>query len=353
MKTCSEPLGDFNYVEAAAMQVNKGCPVGQTSFGKGIFLMTVGWASMIPALVFFYFCKKRKALSGSYGSRAMMLVFVPSLADMISTVLSTFGLPVISLSLAFIFKGGRVVFSAILTLVILKRKLHAYHWFSVSLCIIGLVIAASSQLLFEPSAMYGVALVMGSELFKGLRVVLEERLMKKESFDPTFLVGVEGLYGTAVFMITLVVVWLSVRGSDQGSFENLEDTIHRIDQSDTLIILFCIFPVVTCLASISSAVVTRNLSAVHNGLISVIRVGILWIVELLLFYSVDSSLGRQLGEPWTKYSFLKLIGFVIVLIATLIYDEDIKLRWLFNYDNLKQLRKEAQTTIPEDTVRIE
>ena len=335
MKTCSEPIGSFDYIGAAGEVKNKWCPIGETSFGKGIFLMTIGWAAMTPALVYFFAYQKRKAPASSYGLRAMALVAIPSATDMISTVLSTFGIHLLSLSLAFIFKGGRVVFSALLSLCILRRRLHGYHWLSIALCVIGLVIAASSQLLSEPSTASGVFLVLGSELFKGLRVVLEERLMKNESFEPTFLVGVEGLFGTVIFATTLFVVWLGVKGNDHGSFENLEDTLYRISHSETLTILFCLFPAITCITSVAGAVVTKNLSAVHNGLISVVRVGLLWLIELVLFYSIDSSLGKQLGEPWNKYSWLKLTGFIVVVISTLIYDEDIKLRWFFNYDHLK------------------
>lgn len=346
MKTCSERLNEFDYVEAASSSKNKYCPIGETVFGKGIFLMTVGWLAMSPALLYFLAFRKKKADPSSYGKRAMLLVFLPSSIDMVSTVLATFGIPWISLSLAFIFKGGRVVFSAILTVLMLRRKLYPHHWTAVILCIVGLVVAASSQLLSEPSLVWGVLLVLGSELFKALRVVIEERLMKNESFEPTFLVGVEGVYGFTVFLVTLMVVWLGIKGDDAGSFENLQDTFFRIGNSTTLIILLCIFPPVTCIVSITSAVVTRNLSAVHNGLISVVRVGILWMFELIIFYSLsDSPMGKQLGEAWTPYSWLKLGGFLIILFATLVYDEDVKLRCCFSYDHLSP-PKPSQEEIP-------
>ena len=53
MKTCSERLNEFDYVEAASSSKNKYCPIGETVFGKGIFLMTVGWLAMSPALLYF------------------------------------------------------------------------------------------------------------------------------------------------------------------------------------------------------------------------------------------------------------------------------------------------------------
>lgn len=334
MKTCSTPSYGYDYVSAASDYKNKYCPVGETAFGKGIFVMTIGWMAMSLALVYFYVFQWPHASRSSCGRRAIMLVAVPSALDMISTALATFGAPWISLSLAFIFKGGRVVFSAILTVVLLKRRLYSYHWASVCLCMLGLLVAASSQLFMYPSTFVGVLLVLGSELFKALRIIMEERLMKDEAFEPTFIVGIEGMYGTLVFLTTLLLVWLCIRGSDGGSFENLQDTLIRAGESPTLISLLCVFPIITCVTSVTSAVVTRNLSAVHNGLISVIRVGILWMFELILFYAfADSSFGKQMGEAWTPYSSLKLVGFLIVLFSTLLYDEDIKIPCLFKYSH--------------------
>ena len=334
MKFCSEPSYGIDYIDAADKYTNKFCPIGETAFGKGVFVMTVGWTAMSPALLYFYIFRRRKVDRSSYGARSVALVAIPSSLDMVSTVMSVFGSPWISLSLAFIFKGARVVFSAILTVLVLRRRLYAYHWTGVILCIVGLVVAASSQLFSEPSSLVGVILVLGSEMFKGMRIVVEEKFMKTNRMDPCFLVGIEGLYGSVVFTTTLMVVWLGIGGSDGGSFENLEDTIFRISNSSGLIALFCIYPFITCVTSVVSAVVTKNLSAVHNGLISVLRVGILWVIELIIFYSLAGSpFGKMLGEPWTKYSALKLVGFLIVLFSTLLYDEDIRLPRIFRYDH--------------------
>ena len=332
MKTCSTPSYDFDYVQAASEYKNKYCPFGETAFGKAIFVMTLGGAAMALALVYFYMFRWSRVDKKSCSPRAVLLVAIPSALDMVSTAMATFGIPYISLSLAFIFKGARVVFSAILTVVLLKRRLYSYHWTSVVLCMLGLVVAASSQLFVNPSTFVGIVLILGSELFKALRVIIEERLMKDQAFEPTFIVGIEGVYGVIVFGSTMFIAWLAISGSDGGSFENLPDTLIRIGDFPILIALLCIFPILACIASITSAVVTRNLSAVHNGMISVIRVGLLWMFELILYYSFDgSSFGKQLGEAWTPYSSLKLVGFGIVVFSTLLYDEDIKIPKLFTY----------------------
>lgn len=344
MKTCTTPSYDFDYVNAASNYKNKYCPIGETAFGKAIFIMTVGAAAMALALAYFYVFKRKTAERKSCSRRAVLLVAIPSALDMVSTAMATFGSPWVSLSLAFIFKGARVVFSAILTVLLLKRRLYPYHWTSVVLCMLGLVIAASSQLFMYPSTFVGVLLILGSELFKALRVIFEERLMKNEAFEPTFIVGIEGVYGMIVFGTTALIAWLAISGTDGGSFENFPDTMFRIGESPTLIVLLCIFPFVTCVASITSAVVTRNLSAVHNGLISVVRVGILWMFELILYYSFHgSSFGKQLGEAWTPYSSLKLVGFLVIIFSTLLYDEDIKFPCVFKYDHLAQPSKQSST----------
>ena len=347
MKFCGESMYGIDYLDAADKYTNKYCPIGETAFGKGVFVMTVGWTAMSPALIYFYLFRRDKATPLSYSRKAVGLVAIPSALDMVSTVMSVFGSPWISLSLAFIFKGARVVFSALLTVVLLKRRLYAFHWTGVVLCIAGLIVAASSQLFTEPSSFVGVLLVLGSEMFKGMRIVVEERFMKMNKIDPCFLVGIEGLYGSLVFSVTLLIVWLAIGGSDGGSFENLQDTIFRISNSPGLIALFCVYPFVTLVTSVVSAVVTKNLSAVHNGLISVLRVGILWFIELILFYTLAGNpFGKQLGEPWTKYSPLKLVGFLIVLFSTLLYDEDIRIPQIFKYDHQHKAVEDPNTETP-------
>lgn len=329
LKACSTPSYDISPSDQG-----KYCSVGEVDFKKGVFLMTVGWLAMVPAILYFWICRRRKAEPSSYGSRAMLLAIIPSVFDMISTVLLTYGAIWVSMSLAFVFKGARVVFSAMLTVFFLKRRLYIHHWTSVVMCVAGLSIAASSQLMTQPSTVVGVFMVLGSEFFKSLRVVFEEKLMKSLCFEPTFLVGIQGIYGTIIFATTLIVVWLGVPGSDDGSFENLPDTLYRISQSSTLISLFCLFPFVTCVASIASVVVTKRLSAMHNAFISVARVGLIWSIELILFYTSEANIGRKVGEPWTDYSWLKLGGFLVVVFSSLLFDEDIKIPCLFNYDHL-------------------
>lgn len=331
LKTCSAPSYDN---EEGDKSLSKYCDPGETVFAKGIFLMTVGWLAMAAALIYFCLCRRQKADPSSFGRRAMVRAIIPSGLDMVATVLSVFGIQWIALSLAFVFKGASVVFSAVLTVFCLKRRLYLHHWISVVICVAGLAIAASSQLLKEPSSFKGVVMVLGSELFKSLRVVYEEKLMKNHNFDPTFLVGLEGLYCSVVCSVVLFLAWLAIPGNDDGSLESLPDTLYRISHSSTLIGLLCVFPIITCVISITGAIVTKNLSAVHNGFISVTRVGLIWAIELALFYSFQSSFGKQVGEPWTDFSFLKMGGFIVVVFSTLLFDEDIKIRCLFNYDHL-------------------
>ena len=71
MKACSHSMDESDDSFSGSHAQGKGCDIGESSFGKGIFLMTIGWGSMIPALLFFFFYRMKHVPNESYGWRAM------------------------------------------------------------------------------------------------------------------------------------------------------------------------------------------------------------------------------------------------------------------------------------------
>ena len=118
LRTCSEAsdavTGDVSYKSMY-------CPSGESAFDKSIFVMTVASLAMIPALCLFFLYRRKEVERGSHGVKSVLIVGIPSSIDIVSTVLSTYGQTWIAASLAFVLKGGRVVFSAILSRFLLKR----------------------------------------------------------------------------------------------------------------------------------------------------------------------------------------------------------------------------------------
>merc|ERR1712113_991864 len=68
--------------------------------------------------------------------------------------------------------------------------------------------------------------------------------------------------------------------------------------------------------------VTGVLSGIHRVMMNATRTMILWIFGLVVFYGFDSKL--PFGESWTPYSWLQLIGFVIMVLGQCIYGAILK-----------------------------
>jgi hypothetical protein len=265
----------------------------------------------------------------------VILMIIPSMFECVAFCLGTYAQILMALSLAMIMKGAKVVFSAIFTVTFLKRKLEKFHWFAVGLCVAGLAIAGGSEYLNNKGGigtiLLGAAMMLSCECLKAFHIIFDERVFKDYHADVTFVVGVEGIYSCIILIPLTLLAWLAIPGSDEGSLENLADTFHRIGESSTISGIMCVYPITVLVVTIAGAMVTKHLSGVHNALISVARSILIWALELIFYYAAPKDLARMYGQPWGPYTYLKLIGFVFVIVATLIYDEDIKIPYLFKY----------------------
>jgi drug/metabolite transporter (DMT)-like permease len=100
--------------------------------------------------------------------------------------------------------GAIVVFGAIFSVVILKRKLTPLRWVAIFFATVGLALVGTSGLLNELTAttstgisskfIVGLALVLGAQVVGSLHMISEEKLMNfAEPFEPDHLAGIVGI----------------------------------------------------------------------------------------------------------------------------------------------------------------
>merc|ERR1719157_156558 len=106
-------------------------------------------------------------------------------------------------------RGAVVVFSAILSVVFLRRKLHCYHWIGVLFTVVGLFLIGGTAILEENmkaasgavdsaaagNASLGVALVLFAQVFSSFQFTFEEHLLTGYSVSSLKTVGSEGCWG--------------------------------------------------------------------------------------------------------------------------------------------------------------
>ena len=349
--TCGYPV----YFDQTILVEPKGknhCHNGMTGFDKTFFLSTIVFISMCFSILLFWFWRRPKCDPASYSRKMTLLMIIPSVFECVAFCLGTYAQILMALSLAMIMKGAKVVFSAIFTVTFLKRKLWGYHWAAVGLCVAGLAVAGGSEYLNNSdhvgTILLGTAMLLGCECLKAFHIIFDEKMFKTNKCDVTYVVGLEGLYACSLLIPMTLLAWLVIPGSDGGSFENLADSFYRIGQSSTITGILCVYPITVLVVTIAGAMVTKYLSGVHNALISVSRSIVIWALELIFFYCAPAAVGEMYGVPWKQFTYLKLIGFVLVIVATLVYDEDIKLPFLFRYPTPEEPAKAAQDTLSKE-----
>lgn len=321
------------------------CPDGMTPFEKPFFVSTVVFASMCLSLIYFVVFRRAQVHPSTYNVKMIKMMFIPSILECVALCMGIYAQILMALSLAMIMKGAKVVFSALFTTTFLKRKQHAFHWFSVSLCVVGLAIAGGSEYLNNRDAgwavLIGSSLLLASECMKAFHVIYDEMMMKKNNCDVLFVVGTEGVYGVIFLVPTIVLAWLVIPGKDQSRLEHLLDSFHRIGQSEMLTALFSVLPAIVVVLAVAGVMIIKYLTGVHNALISVSRSIVAWGLELVFFYCAPSGFAQTYGKPWGTFSVLRIVGFAMVIVSTLIYDEDIRLPSVFYYPPKTQVCEEV------------
>jgi len=71
--------------------------------------------------------------------------------------------------------------------------------------------------------------------------------------------------------------------------------------------------------------VTASLTAVHRTLIDACRTLLIWVVDLFIYYVISP----EYGEVWTQYSYLEVIGFILLVFGTLMYNSVLRFTFLY------------------------
>lgn len=327
-------------------------------FKASFFVALVLFTSVMFAFVPYIYLRKKnpKEVSG-IGRKSAMRVGLSGSCDAVAQICTILSLGMIPASLLMVLKGSRAVFSAVLSIVMLKRNLRSYQWTSLALCMGGLGVASIGQFLSgqTPSGNlgFGIAMVLLAEAFRSVRMVYDERLMRVYKYSPFMIVSMEGATGTIVATIAIIIVnFLPSEKGVGGVYESFENTMYMIGGSPAMIALIVTFPIWVNSMYLSGIYVTKLISAVYNAVVTVLTVAVVWAVELALYYGSDGVYGDQ----WTIYSLMQIGGFLLILLSTVMYDATLKIPRLFDYtpvlsQSVVDVKKPINSTVGEASVK--
>lgn len=136
------------------------------------------------------------------------------------------------------------------------------------------------------------------------------------AIPPLLLIGMEGFWGTllCVTVVYPIAYWLP--GNDHGSIENPFNSYAIFCSSPSIQFFFWLFFFSILLYNILAVLVTFMLDSVWHAILDNFRPVTVWSLDLFIFYFISTSF----GETWNPYSYLQLLGMVILLYGTAIYN---------------------------------
>jgi drug/metabolite transporter (DMT)-like permease len=250
----------------------------------------------------------------------LWVMALPVTCDWTATTLVNAAYVILPASTIQMCRGCVVVFTCLFSVLFLGRRQQTHQYFGVALVALGITIV-SLQALLSPStdgplspkpAWVGIGLTISAQLFQSTMLVVEEKYLSKYNVPPLQMVGLEGLFGSLFGVFLLAAMQVT-------GYEKASEAMYMMGASSAVQ-----FGCVASMFSIaffnwSGVSVTQTASAVARSTIDVSRTALIWAVELMM--------------AWNTFSWLELVGFVVLIAGTLMYNDILKVPGLYSEAN--------------------
>jgi len=233
-------------------------------------------------------------------------------------------------------RGSEIVFAAIISVPGLGAKLHCFHWIGILLCVAGICLVGWANILNSQStssdvqasdALFGMALVVVAQVVQAAQMVVEEKLLKDVMLPPMKIVGYEGVWGSFLCIFVVFPICWFLPGSDNGHGEDVVDSFTMLKNNASLASLLMLYVFSCATYNVAGMAVTSNLSAVHRTMMEASRTIGIWLIDLGVHYFINPDI--SFGEAWMPYSYLQLVGFLVLLSGQSVYGSVLRIPGLY------------------------
>ena len=299
-----------------------------------------------------------------------LALLIPSLFDLAATALAMFGLMHVDVSIYQMLRGGSIVFVALLKHFMLGDKLKTFMWVGVFWNVVSIVLVGATAYLaasygssmiggsgdaasttdtdVSPThhahkyvshhshhdahlgldspdatddkaseALMGVILILCGAVVQSLQYAFEEKVMSMDvGAPPLLLIGMEGFWGALFCAVVLYPLAYTMKGTDHGCIENPYNTYAMLSNSSDLRWMFLWYFISIFGYNMLCALITFMLNSVWHAILDNFRPITVWSTDLFIYYCVTTALGEQ----WTVFSYIQLLGMFVLLYGTAIYN---------------------------------
>ncbi|XP_044010212.1 solute carrier family 35 member F6-like, partial [Aphidius gifuensis] len=175
-----------------------------------------------------------------------LVLLIPACCDLISTSTMYVGLSMTQASSFQMLRGSVIVFTGILSVGFLERKLGGREWTGISLVIVGLLFVGVSDLTTTDkdspglnSVVTGDLLIICAQVVTAVQIVVEEKFVSGLEIPPLQAVGWEGVFGFIGIILLMIPLNYIHAGppfgdNSQGTIEASLDALVQIENSGRL-----------------------------------------------------------------------------------------------------------------------
>ncbi|XP_018309325.1 solute carrier family 35 member F6 [Mycetomoellerius zeteki] len=309
--------------------------------------------------VFYYYYNQRD--DGSVdnnvltkGSRIFnpFILIVPALCDMFATSIMYIGLNMTYASSFQMLRGSVIVFTGMLSIGFLNRKLGVREWIGISFVIIGLSFVGVSDILVMEnndvsanSVITGDLLIILAQVITAVQMVVEEKYVGQQDIPALQAIGWEGIFG--FIGISLIIIPLNYitapppfADNSRGTLEATVEAFIQIGSNIKLLIAVIGIAFSIAFFNFAGISVTKEMSATTRMILDSVRTIVIWIFSLAF--------------QWQVFHYMQLIGFVILLIGMACYNNIVipqlirKYRHYFGHHTLSENEDYIINTAADD-----
>ena len=304
--------------------------------GMQVFLMFLGMCFAIP--VGTKWGPNGKMDLKSFSRYQYVISVFNSICATVAIYINTVGLTRINVSIYMMLRGSLSIFSTIFSILFLKKRFMLYQWIGIILTILSLIIVGIAGVLINGNEdddrftwidrLIGVIIIIIAQVIQGWQLVFDEYMTQTLKLPVMLVVGMEGVWGVLIMIFIAFPLCFIIPGNDpspfpDGSFENLWDSLLMIGNSGALLAI----AIISCIAigcyDIAGMTVTATMSSVNRTIFEALRTLTTWITMLII-----GATGSRYGEKLNKLSWLELLGFILLVYSSLVYNNVVSLPFI-------------------------
>lgn len=215
-------------------------------------------------------------------------------------------------------RGSIIVFVAVLSVLLLKRRLCKREWIGILIMMLGLLVVGVADLRAPPMSadskethsksdmIWGICLIVISQAILAMQMVYEEKFISKYNIPPLQAVGWEGIFGFLTLSVLIVPMNFIKLPNQSKTMENISAALDAVAANWQIGGLLVVTTISIAIFNYAGLSVTKEISATTRMVLDSTRTILVW--------------GAELSFMWKDFDYLQLIGFAVLLVGLCLYN---------------------------------